>query len=112
MSARSLGSSCESAFLEPTYFGSSISALGAYYVYYSNWNIENFKIILGKKKKKKESVKGESWSFVKFEKHTLLKSTPYSIWHPEVLHLGGGGQQKEGFLPEMTKSSACLFICG
>lgn len=29
--------------------------------------------------KKKESVKGESWSFMKFEKHTLLKSTPYSI---------------------------------
>lgn len=112
MSARSLGSSCESAFLEPTYFGSSISALGAYYVYYSNCNIESFKKKLGKDflrkiLEKKESVKGESWSFMKFEKHTLLKSTPYSIWHPEVLHLGVGGQRKEGFLLEMTKSSVC-----
>lgn len=44
---------------------------------------------------------------MKFEKHTLLKSTPYSIGHPKVLHLGVGGQRKEGFLLEMTKSSVC-----
>lgn len=81
MSARSLGSSCESAFLEPTYFGSSISALGAYYVYYSNCNIESFKIILEKKRirERRKLVLHEVWKAYPTEKHTLLHLTSRSV---------------------------------